>query len=76
MNKTKSFIFMAEVFFFSFLLISFSYCSLANAEDLDIVIDDWPPYIDPTLPTQGFMSEIVLKSFEKVGINAKLIYKP
>ena len=72
----KSLLFTAGVYFSNFILVTFSYLPWASAEDLDVVIDDWPPYIDHTLSNQGFMSEIVIKSFEQVGIKANLIYKP
>jgi polar amino acid transport system substrate-binding protein len=73
MNIVKSFLFMA---LWVFTFVTSSLFSQANAEDLDVIIGDWSPYIDRSLSNQGLISEIVIKSFEKVGINANLIYKP
>lgn len=73
MDIVKASLFIA---FWVFNLVAFSFFSQASAEELDIIIDDWPPYIDRSHPNQGFISEIVTNSFEKMGIKTNLIYKP
>lgn len=47
-----------------------------KAQELILMVDDYPPYIDKSEANQGFWSEIVIAAFNRVGIKAKLQYKP
>lgn len=58
------------------LLILVFIARASQAEELTLLIDDYPPYIDQSQEHQGFWSEMVILAFERVGIQARLIYKP
>lgn len=47
-----------------------------NSEELTLVVDDYPPYIDQSQTNQGFWSEMVITAFSRVDIEATLEYKP
>ncbi|MEH6347672.1 MAG: transporter substrate-binding domain-containing protein [Bermanella sp.] len=58
------------------LLTLTSIARASQAEELTLLIDDYPPYIDKSQENQGFWSEMVILAFERVGIQARLLYKP
>ncbi len=73
MRKTKL---LSIVAISGYFVIFFSPFSFAVAEELTLVIGDWPPHVSEKAANKGYMSEIVIKSFERVGIKANLEFYP
>ncbi len=71
-QKISAIIGFIIIFFFS-LLFSFPH---AIAEDITLVVGDWAPHIDQNAPNQGYMTEIVVRAFRRVGVEAIIEYHP
>lgn len=49
---------------------------LAQEKAAHLVTLDWPPYIGPALPSNGFVAEIVREAFARVGYRAQIDFLP
>ncbi|MDD2769410.1 MAG: transporter substrate-binding domain-containing protein [Methylococcus sp.] len=45
----------------------------ARAEQLSVVADEWPPYVDPTAPGGGLAIDLVTAVFSRAGYTTKLM---
>ncbi len=49
---------------------------LASERKLDFVADKYPPYYGEDLPNGGFMTEIVIEAFKRVGYDVDVTFQP
>ena len=77
---------MKKVFWVALIVLVFLVQSLASAEEqplanteedrLTLVVGEWAPYIEQETSNQGFMSEIVVKAFERIGVKVEIKFRP
>jgi len=49
----------------------------AHADNFELVIgDDYPPFVDQSLPNYGLATEIVQTTFRQMGHDTELVFKP
>jgi polar amino acid transport system substrate-binding protein len=49
---------------------------LANEKHIYAVTEPWPPYMGPKLMYNGFLPEVLLKAFDKVGYTVTVEFRP
>ncbi len=51
-------------------------CLLASEKQITAVTEPWPPYMGPKLRDNGFLPEILVEAFDRVGYSVTVEFRP